>query len=363
MVLQIDDVGLPPVKIFGLAYTNETIVVEGSAGFPGPFTLIPITTGAGHWLPPGEPWGNWSVSFPAPHHRGPYSLTVRSVQNKSDSTTYTNVMFGQVFFCAGQSNMKLTVSATDDAAAEYAAASALNDQIRINFVSGNLSLDGPQTSPTTGNWTVGGAQQGLAIKDFSAICWAHGRLLTEWLNTNTSTAGTTVGLVEISVGGTTIHHWIPSYAGIECNRTGLLPNKGECVQYPPGWIYNGRMNPILLDGGGFSARLALYYQGEADSGENDKYTEAAYACELTGLVNSWRRAFAQPNMPIIVIELPGAGGTTSFQHDNDTAKGSATAQGWQAVQMAQQRVAEAMSAVGLVPVYGARFKRNLRCSL
>ena len=39
-----------------------------------------------------------------------------------------------------------------------------------------------------------------------------------------------VGLVEISVGGTTIHHWIPADAGIACNRTGQLPSKGEAQQ-------------------------------------------------------------------------------------------------------------------------------------
>ena len=48
---------------------------------------------------------------------------------------------------------------------------------------------------------------------------------------------------------------------------------------------------MLLDGKGFSAREVLYYQGEADSGENDRYTRAAYECELRGLITSYRRAF------------------------------------------------------------------------
>jgi hypothetical protein len=53
------------------------------------------------------------------------------------------------------------------------------------------------------------------------------------------------------------------------------------------------MNPMLLDGKGFSAREVLYYQGEADSGENDRYTRAAYECELRGLITSYRRAFGK----------------------------------------------------------------------
>ena len=49
--------------------------------------------------------------------------------------------------------MKLGVSATDNKDEEYALAVQLGGAVRVNFVSGNLSLDGPQTSPTTGNWT------------------------------------------------------------------------------------------------------------------------------------------------------------------------------------------------------------------
>jgi hypothetical protein len=214
--------------------------------------------------------------------------------------------------------MKLGVSATDNKDEEYAFAQQLGSSVRINFVSGNLSLDGPQTSPTTGNWTFGSDNNGTIIGDFSAVCWGMGRRIAQWYASTGSNAPV-VGLVEISVGGTTIHHWIPADAGIACNRTGQLPSKGEAQQYPPGWIYEGRMNPILLRGHGFSARSVLYYQGEADSGENDVFTKAAYECELNGLVSTYRRDFGQPDMPIVIVQLPGNGGTVSFQHDNDTS--------------------------------------------
>ena len=71
------------------------------------------------------PWGNWSVSFSAPAHPGPHTISIRSLQNRSDVTVLRDVMIGTVLFCAGQSNMKLTVSATDDAAVEYGRALAL----------------------------------------------------------------------------------------------------------------------------------------------------------------------------------------------------------------------------------------------
>ena len=125
------------------------------------------------------PWGNWSVNFTAPTNPGPHTITIRSRENRSDVTVLRDVMFGEVLFCAGQSNMKLTVSATDDAAVEYARARALGARVRVNFIGGNLSLDGPQITPNAGNWTVGAGDNGTAIKDFSAICWDHGALIAE----------------------------------------------------------------------------------------------------------------------------------------------------------------------------------------
>jgi lysophospholipase L1-like esterase len=159
---------------------------------------------------------------------------------------------------------------------------------------------------------------------------------------------------QVSVGGTTIHHWVPTDVGVECNKTGLLPSKGEAVQYPPGWIYNGRMNPMLLGGHGLSVRSVLYYQGEADSGENDLFTRAAYECELRGLVTSYRRDFGQPGLPVVIVQLPGNHGTVSAQHDNDTVLGTELATGWTAIQIAQQTVARSEHGVGLValPDYG-----------
>eukprot|EP00041_Stephanoeca_diplocostata_P012091 m.201608 g.201608 ORF g.201608 m.201608 type:complete len:516 (+) comp18804_c0_seq7:138-1685(+) len=354
MVLQIDHENIPYPRIFGVGYTNETIEISGTNGFPGPFQVTPTRTGAAHWLQPMDaPWGNWSVNFTAPANRGPYTVTVKSLSNASDIYVMDNVMFGEVFFCNGQSNMELPVYSTDDKEAEYAAAVALGNRIRINFVGGNLSLDGPQISPNTGNWTVASGRNGTAVSDFSAVCWSHGRLLAEWLHTQSSGDGanTVVGLVEVSVGGTTIHHWVPTDVGTICNATGLLPSSGECVQYPPGWIYNGRMNPMLLDGHGFTARQVLYYQGEADSGENDKYTAAAYECELRGLITSYRRAFNQPLLPIVIIQLPGVTGGVGIAHDNDTALGDKmTARGWSAIQLAQRAATTGFANVGLVQV-------------
>jgi hypothetical protein len=101
MVLQTPHAGLPPARIFGLAYTSEQVIVELPAGMPGPFTITPVKTGSNHWARPLDaPYGNWSVDLhlsavaAATHYTNnqPFSITIRSKQNHSDATILTNVV-------------------------------------------------------------------------------------------------------------------------------------------------------------------------------------------------------------------------------------------------------------------------------
>lgn len=81
----------------------------------------------------------------------------------------------------------------------------------------------------------------------------------------------------------------------------------------------------------FSTVLALTRaapsKGEADSGENDRFSVANYECELRGLVTSYRRDFGQPNLPIIIVQLPGNDGGIGVQHDDDSQFATDEAEG------------------------------------
>ena len=51
-------------------------------------------------------------------------------------------------------------------------------------------------------------------------------------------------------------------------------------------------------------RGALWYQGESDALPNrQKY----YVQALTGMITDWRMAWAQPNLPFLIVQLPNLG--------------------------------------------------------
>ena len=144
MVIQLGhaDLGISAGAIFGMAYTNETVVVEGSDGFPvQKQTIKPVATGPAYWAEPFDaPWGNWTLQLPAPTDvTKNYSVTVSILEDKSDSVTINDVVFGEVIIYAGQSNMELACYQTD---CHLVPMPEVAGNIRLWYNHGNLSLDG-----------------------------------------------------------------------------------------------------------------------------------------------------------------------------------------------------------------------------
>ena len=99
MMLQ-QQIGAP---IWGRADPGETVTVTGSWGKNASATA--------------DNTGKWIVCLSTPSYGGPYTLTINEIN-------INNVMIGEVWLCAGQSNMGWRLSATfegveDGASANY----------------------------------------------------------------------------------------------------------------------------------------------------------------------------------------------------------------------------------------------------
>ena len=105
MVLQRDR----QAPIWGWAPPGEEITITLSAETEDPVATTTAVTDAD---------GNWQVKLPAMAAGGPYTLRIKG----SNTLELTNVLFGEVWVCSGQSNMQWTVNISNNSEEEIAAA-------------------------------------------------------------------------------------------------------------------------------------------------------------------------------------------------------------------------------------------------
>ena len=233
------------VKIFGMADAGEKITVKASWGAENSATAAVD--------------GKWELYLDTPAATScPQSLEIKG---KSCTERIENVLIGEVWLCTGQSNMEFPVCPQGDGSwatgmlgAEEELADSDYPEIRLFQVAHQLAPDGGKDD-VEGKWTVCNAGD---LYDFSAVAYVFGKRLHKEL-------GVPVGIVK---------------AG-----------------YPwkvPSTLWNGMIVPIA----GFTVKGNIWYQGESNV-----FADKHYAQALINLINSWRRAWGQPDMPFYFSQI------------------------------------------------------------
>lgn len=136
--------------------------------------------------------GNWRTNLPATKAGGPYTIKL-SGKNK---IVLHEVLFGDVWFCSGQSNMVHQMSLHSIRYAKEIA-EANNADIRQFWVPTATNLQAPQHDTKTSYWK---AAMGDDIKAFSAVAYFFAKKIYEKFQVP-------IGIINASVGGTPIEAW------------------------------------------------------------------------------------------------------------------------------------------------------------
>lgn len=170
MVLQRDS----KINIWGWAPAGEKVEVKMGG------KTAKTTTGSD---------GRWALQLPAMKAGGPYTMTIKG----SNSITLKDILIGDVWLCAGQSNMVHQMSLH---AVLYAdeVATANNPQIRQFWVPNITNLQGPQKDLPFGYWKVANQAN---IGEFSAVAYFFAKKLYEKY-------AVPIGIVNASWGGVPI---------------------------------------------------------------------------------------------------------------------------------------------------------------
>ncbi len=134
--------------------------------------------------------GEWSVTLAPESAGGPFDLKIVG----KDSIILSNILIGEVWICSGQSNMEWSVSNSNNAEEEIAAADYPN--IRLFQVNHATSLN-HQDDVDAGGWQ---ACSPATVPGFSAVGYFFGRTLHEEL-------GIPIGLIKTAWGGTIAEAW------------------------------------------------------------------------------------------------------------------------------------------------------------
>ncbi|XP_061073321.1 sialate O-acetylesterase-like [Conger conger] len=244
--------------------------------------------------------GVWRVTLPPTKAGGPYSV---NVSQQGSQVTLTDLMFGDVWMCGGQSNMYFTVSQVFNASAEMALAPQYPN-VRIFMAALNLSQEELiDLQKVQMPWSVPTAER---VGHFSAVCWLFGRYLYQVL-------GYPVGLVESCWGGTPVEAWSSSQALHKCglekqedvfssdsytspDDMGPAPKRQNSV------LWNAMIHPFL----NMTIKGAIWYQGE----DNAAYHLEKYSCSFPAMIDDWRAAFhlgsggqTAPDFPFGFVQL------------------------------------------------------------
>lgn len=247
--------------------------------------------------------GSFCIELPDARPGGPYILTVRT---RDFGKRFEQVYIGDVFLLGGQSNMSLTLGNCD----KTLPVKYINENTHL-FTVGKQFADTPQTA-VAGAWKKGNA---AANMDFSAI----GVIFADAMQKKENVP---VGMVCASLGGTMTSTWLPEQEAAAMENIPYVnaekyPNTSE-----PSKCYNGMIAPLT----DYTFKGVLWYQGE---NQTEKHQEL-----LTGVINGWRRVFADASLPFLIIELPG------YEVKEEPTR-------WAQVRQAQQKTAEALENVWL----------------
>lgn len=313
------DIKLP--SIFSDRMVLQRGVCAPVWGWADPGEKISVTAADQTQTTTADTNGKWHVTLNPIQNAGPIAMSVAG-KNHID---LHDVLVGEVWLGSGQSNMGFTLKQASNG--PDAIAHANRSTLRL-FVVGRAIKDTPQDQGA-GQWVICSPD---TVPDFSAVAYFFGRNLQDNLNTP-------VGLIEAEWGGTRAEAWLPKptfdalklpyepawteeWLHPKPNPASTQPAKVRPYETPAG-LYNGMIAPIA----GYPMRGIIWYQGETNTAHAEQYQQV-----LTALIQSWRDAWSQPDLPFLIVQLP------NFQNTRF----------WPILREAQRRVAADIPHVGMV---------------
>ena len=232
--------------------------------------------------------GEWQVELNA-MKANKLGQTLLVSSSDSKELRVNNILVGDVWLCAGQSNMRWSLRGSlKSKPVADAHQKAGNSLLRLCSVPRSVSAK-PQPDVNC-SWN-------LATKDTSLPFTAIGYLFGQSIQKE---VGVPIGIINGSWGGTYIEQWMPSAvvkAREDCQKFIKKVHEKRKVSADfsgPGGHFNGMIRPIAP----YGLKGILWYQGEGNV-----YEFSTYKHKISSLIANWRSLFKSPKLPFIMTTL------------------------------------------------------------
>ncbi len=234
--------------------------------------------------------GRWLLTVKSPKASyTPLSITFNDGDGK---VTISNVLAGEVWVCAGQSNMEMPMKGFGQCPVENYNLEVIHAagkrQIRSAKIPSIMRME-PQEDANT-EWRECSPQN---IGEFSATGYFFAQLVNKALDIP-------IGIIEANKGGSRVESWLTKenlekYTQEPTDTIGIVNFKKE-YDYHRALVWgNGTFNPIL----NYTVKGILFYQGCSNVGDpGNQYSE-----RLKLLVEQWRQQFRLGEIPFYFVQI------------------------------------------------------------
>lgn len=234
--------------------------------------------------------GKWksSVKMPA----AGYTPLKIAFEQGSEKIVLSNILSGEVWVCAGQSNMEMPIFGFGNCPVEGYQDVVLDAKnhpgirfCKVPSIKSQKPLDNADCK-----WEVTSME---SVRRASATGYFFARMLN-------STLDIPVGLIMANKGGSRVESWLTKenlqkYCPSEELDSVKITKKFEWDYHYPLLWGNGTFNPIL----NYTVKGIIYYQGCSNVGDpGNKYSD-----NLAVLVRQWREQFGQGDIPFYFVEI------------------------------------------------------------
>lgn len=231
--------------------------------------------------------GRWEVKVKTP--KASYNTSKMLVSDSEGAVVINNILFGEVWFCSGQSNMEITLNGFWNCPIEgsneaIATSGKYKKAIRVCTIPKADALV-PQDK-VGAKWETCEPQN---ASHFSAVGYFFARTLTDLLDIP-------VGIINCSWGGSCVEGWLPKEI-LETYPDGLTPMDDQDYHRKM-VMYNGMLHPLM----GYTIKGFLWNQGESNVGFETEYFE-----RFQTMTKLWRDNWDQAGdkLPMYTVEIPG----------------------------------------------------------